>query len=320
MEKISKLSKSTRDGFGEGLLEAGETNPDVVVLTADLEGSTRVLAFKERFPDRFFEVGVAEQALVTIASGMANYGKIPFATSFAIFSPGRNWEQIRTTIALNDVPVKVVGSHAGLSASADGATHQALEDIALMRSLPNMVVVSPCDWLEAKKAVFEIAKNGKPSYLRLFRQATPVITNKEDNLEIGKVNTLLESKDPRVAIIGCGPILSEALVAARKLKKLGISSTVLNCHTIKPMDEQAIIHAAKIAGAIVAVEEHQLAGGLGSAVAEVLANNFPVPIEFVGVKDAFGESGTYRQLLKKHNLTSEGIVAAVKRAVRRKNE
>jgi transketolase len=338
--KEQKELKSTRDGFGEGLVEIGDREKDVVVLTADLEESTRVLAFKEKFPERFFEVGVAEQALVTIASGMANYGKIPFATSFSVFSPGRNWEQIRTTIALNDVPVKIVGTHAGFSASADGATHQALEDIAMMRVLPNMVVFSPCDALEAKKAVLAIAKNNKPTYLRLFREATSILTKEEDGFEIGKItlmrdsvtnskSKILNSKQipnikyqipNSVAIISCGPILAGVLNAAKKLEKLGIACIVLNCHTIKPIDEQAVIHAAKIAGAIVTVEEHQVAGGLGSAVSEVLARNFPVPIEFVGVKDVFGESGTYKQLLKKHSLTSEGIVAAVKKAVRRKNE
>lgn len=319
--------RSTRDGFGEGLLIAGEENPKVVVLTADLKESTRVNGFAEKFPERFFEVGVAEQALVTIASGLANYGKIPFVTSFAIFSPGRCWEQIRTTICLNNVPVKIVGSHAGLSAGLDGGNHQCLEDIALMRILPNMQVVVPCDFLEAQKATVEISKNKLPTYLRLQRDSTPIITRKDFPFHLGKIEILWQnpstgsgsSGNPQVAVIGCGPIIAEALVSAEELEKKQIEIEVINCHTIKPLDKQAIIHTAKICGAVVTVEEHQVNGGLGSAVAEVLAKNFPVPIEIIGVEDSFGESGTYKELCQKHGLTAENIIQTCKKVIARKN-
>jgi transketolase len=311
--------KSTRDGFGEGIVLAAEHYSEIVVLTADLKESTRVTEFQRRFPDRFFDVGVSEQVLVTVASGMASCGKIPFAASFSVFSPGRNWEQIRTTICLNDVPVKIVGSHAGLSAVGDGASHQALEDIAMMRTLPNMVVISPCDAIQAKKAVLEIAKNKKPTYLRLFREPTPVITSEKASFKIGRADILKEPKDPQAVIIGTGPILSEALEAAKALKETEIETVVINLHTVKPIDEQTVTRAAKIAGAVVTIEEHQVAGGLGSAVAEVLAANFPVPIEMIGVRNSFGESGTYQELLKKHGLIKEGIVKAVKKVIVRKN-
>ncbi len=309
----------TRDGFGEGLLEAGEKDERVVCLSADLGESLRVTAFKDHFPERFIEVGVAEQALATVASGMATYGKIPFITSFAVFSPGRNWEQIRTTICINDVPVKIIGGHTGVNVGEDGASHQMLEDIALIRSLPNMIVVVPADAIEAKKATLEAAKNGKPTYIRLTREASPVFTGDETPFKIGKAEIYWENKDPKVAIIACGPLVYEALKAARELSKIKIGSLVINCHTVKPIDEQALIHAAKIAGAVVTVEEHQIAGGLGSAVAEVLSRNFPVPIEFIGVHDSFGESGKPKELLAKFGLTSQDITKAVKRVIRRKN-
>jgi transketolase len=312
--------KSIRDGFGEAMVELAEIKPDVVVLTADLAESTRVKDFAEKFPDRFFQVGVAEQGLVTIAAGMAEAGKIPFTTSYAVFSPGRTWEQIKVTAALNDVPVKIVGAHAGFGASMYGATHQSLEDIALMRVIPNMVVVSPCDFLEAKKATLAIAENGKPTYLRLARQDTPILTKPDDVFRIGKTNILYEVKNPQVTIIGTGPVLSEALKAAKQLEEGGIGSIVLNLHTIKPVDEQTLIHSAKISGAIVTVEEHQIAGGMGSAVAEVLSGNFPVPIEIVGVKDSFGESAKdYRELWKKFGLESTNIIDAVKRVLAKKS-
>jgi transketolase len=235
--------KSMRDGFGEALVELGNKNPDVVVLTADLADSTRVKDFAEKFSDRFFQVGVAEQGLVTIAAGMALAGKIPFTTSYAVFSPGRTWEQIKITAALNDVPVKIVGAHAGFGASMYGATHQSLEDIALMRVIPNMVVVSPCDYEEAKKATVAVANNGKPSYLRLARQESPTITGENDKFEIGKANVLYEGKDPQVAIVGAGPILAEALETSKELKQNGIESVVINLHTIKPIDELTIIRS-----------------------------------------------------------------------------
>jgi transketolase len=312
--------KSIRDGFGEALVQLGETNPDVVVLTADLADSTRVKEFADKFPDRFFQVGVAEQALVTVAAGLSEAGKIPFTTSYAVFSPGRTFEQIKVTAALNNVPVKIVGAHAGFGASMYGATHESLEDIALMRVIPNMVVVSPCDFLEAKKATIAIANNGKPSYLRLARQESPILTKSEDKFDIGTANILYEGRDPQVAIIGCGPVLSEALDAAKELKQIGIETQVINLHTVKPIDDIALTNAARICGGIVTVEEHQIIGGLGSAVAEVVAQTHPVPIEFIGVKDSFGESALdYRELWQKFDLTKANIIEAVKKVVLRKN-
>jgi len=312
--------KSMRDGFGEALVELGNTNPDVVVLTADLADSTRVKDFADKFPDRFFQVGVAEQALVTVAAGMAEAGKIPFITSYAVFSPGRTFEQIKVTAALNNLPVKIIGAHAGFGASMYGATHESLEDIALMRAIPNMVVVSPCDYEEARKATLAVAGNGKPSYLRLARQDSPELTTKDSRFEIGKANILRETKDPQVAIIGCGPVLAEALSAAEELSNIGIEVVVINNHTIKPIDDIAITNAARICGAIVTVEEHQIMGGLGSAVAEVVVQGHQVPMEFVGVRDQFGESAkTYQELWKKFGLTKENVIEAVKKVIIRKN-
>jgi transketolase len=296
----------------------GEKDGRVVVLTADLKESTRVSTFAEKFPERFMDCGVAEQALVTVASGMANYGKIPFITSFAIFSPGRTWEQIRTTICLNNVPVKIVGSHAGLSAGLDGGNHQCLEDIGLMRMLPNMEVLSPCDAVEAKKMVAEVVNNGKPTYLRIERDATPVITTEASPFKIGRSEILWESRNPQVAIVATGPLLYKALVAAKELAKSKIESLVINCHTIKPIDEQGLIRMAKTCGAVVTVESHQVAGGLGGAVAEVLARNFPVPIEFIGMQDTFGETGKPEDLYAKFMMKSKDIVGAVKRVIKRK--
>jgi transketolase len=256
--------------------------------------------------------------MATVAAGMANYGKIPFISSYATFSPGRNWEQIRTTIAINDVPVKIAGAHAGISVGPDGATHQALEDAALMRVMPNMIVIAPCDEIETKKAVIEAAGNGKPIYIRLAREATPVMTTEDTPFKIGRAEVFWESKDPQVTIIACGPLVYEALLAAKKLKKVEIEAEVINCHTIKPIDEGLIILAAKKSGAIVTVEEHQMAGGLGGTVAEVLAGNFPVPIEFVGMPDTFGESGKPDELLKKYKMKSDDIESTAKKVIKRK--
>lgn len=308
----------TRNGYGEGLVEAGEKNKNVVVLCADLTDSTRSSYFKEKFPDRFIEVGVAEQALATIASGMANYGKIPFISSFAVFSPGRNWEQIRTTICLNDVPVKIAGSHAGITVGPDGATHQMLEDIAIMRTLPNMIVIAPADAIETKKAVIEATNNGKPTYIRFAREGTPVFTTDKTPFQIGRAEVLWEGKDPQVAIIATGPLVYEALLAAKTLKNAEIECLVINSHTIKPIDTQAIIRAAKTTGAVVTVEEHQIMGGLGGAVSEVLSKNFPVPIEMVGMPDSFGESGEPEKLLKKYGMKAKNIVLASKSVIGRK--
>ena len=309
----------TRNGYGRGLVKAGKENENVVALTADLRNSTRVSAFAKKFPGRFIEVGVAEQALATIASGMANYGKIPFISSFAVFSPGRNWEQIRTTICLNNVPVKIIGSHGGITTGEDGATHQALEDIALMRVLPNMVVIYPADAIEAKKATLAAVRNKKPTYIRLNRNKTPVFTTEETPFEIGKAEIIWKTKNPKAVIIAMGPMVYEALKAAKILEKSNIEVLVINNHTIKPIDEQTIIQAAKITGAVVTVEDHQITGGLGSAIAEVLGKNFPVPMEFVGMQDKFGESGKPSELLKKYKMTPKDIALAVKRVIRKKN-
>ena len=319
IKKDLKL-KSIRDGFGEALVEVGEKDKNVVVLTADLKESTRVNLFAEKFPERFIEVGVAEQALVTIASGMAAEGKTPFTTSYAVFSPGRTLDQIRTTIALNNVPVKIVGAHAGLGAGPYGSTHQALEDIAIMRTLPNMIVVVPCDFEEAKKATRSVASDHKPTYLRLARQESGQVTTQNSPFKIGRAEILRQSKSPQVAIIACGTVVYEALLAAEELEKRGIETLVINNHTVKPMDERTIIRAAKTTGAVVTTEEHQIDGGMGSAVAEILSRNFPVPIEFIGVPNTFGESGKPEELFKKFKMTSRDIIEAVKRVITRKNE
>ncbi len=308
----------TRDGFGTALLELGESNPNVVALCADLAESTRMLGFKEKYPDRYVELGVAEQNLATVASGLANYGKIPFIASYATFSPGRNNEQIRTTISLNNVPVKIVGSHAGLSVGPDGATHQALEDMALMRVQPHMTVLSPCDKEEARKATLAAAAHPGPVYLRLAREKTPVMTTAETPFEIGKANVVWESDHaPEVVVIGTGPLLYNALVAAKQLEH-AVAVVVVNMHTVKPLDKELIIKLAKEAGAVVTVEEHQVAGGLGSAVAEVLVQECPVPVEFVGVKDQFGQSGTAEELQQYYGLTAAHIVEAIRKVQSRK--
>ncbi len=315
----SKLeSKPTRDGFGRGLVEAGKVNPNIVALTADLAESTRVEWFQKEFPDRFIELGVAEQNLVTVASGMANVGKIPFITSYATFSPGRNWEQIRTTVCINDMPVKVIGNHAGLTVGPDGATHQALEDVAIMRALPNMQVIVPADMHQANASTRAIAETGKPAYLRLGRSGVPTFTTPETPFEIGKAQVVYETESADVAIIACGSLVYEALQAVKILEGKGVNADVINLHTIKPIDRAAIIAAAKKTGAIVTAEEHQIMGGMGSAVAEVIVEEFPVPMEFVGVRDSFGQSGTPEELLKFYKVDRDAIVVAVQDVVRRK--
>lgn len=308
----------TRAGYGEGLVVAGEKDSRVVALCADLTESTRTIDFAKKFPERFIQIGVAEQLLATVASGMANYGKIPFIASYAAFSPGRNWEQIRTTVALNDTPVKIAGCHAGVSVGPDGATHQMLEDIAIMRVVPKMTVICPADSMEAKKATIAAAKTAGGVYLRFAREKTPVFTTNRTPFEIGKSYHLWTGEDPQATIIGCGPLLYEALVAAKALKEGGIEVDVVNFHTIKPLDEYAVIASARRSGAIVTVEEHQINGGLGSAVAEVLTRNWPVPVEYVGMPNVFGESGEPGELLKKYGMTSNDIVDAVKKVIVRK--
>lgn len=306
----------TRDGYGKGLVEAGERDTRIVVLCADLTESTRSQQFAERFPDRFIEIGVAEQNLAVVASGLAAAGKIPFISSYATFSPGRNNEQIRTNIALNDVPVKIAGAHAGISVGPDGATHQALEDLALMRSIPRMVVVVPCDAEEARKATVAVAFNGSPSYIRLGREKSPVITTPESPFEIGTAVTL--RKGDACAIIACGILVPEALAAADMLQAEGTEVTVINNHTVKPMDEKTIVAAARACGAVVTCEEHQVHGGMGSAVAEVLAAQQPTPMEFIGIQDVFGQSGSPAELMEHYGLTAAHIAEAARRAIRRK--
>ena len=309
-----------RRGFGEGLLAAGERDERVVGLCADLTESTQMHFFREKFPERFIEMGVAEQNLVTVASGMATMGKIPFVSSYAMFSPGRNWEQIRTTIAYNDVPVKIIGSHAGVSVGPDGGTNQEIEHIALMRVLPNMIVISPCDSIEAKKATMAVAQTKKPTYIRLTRDKTPVITTENTPFEIGKARVYFEPivGKPDVAIIATGSLVHRALVVARELEKEKIGVTVVNLSTIKPLDEKTILEVAKSAGAMVTVEEHQIAGGMGSAVAELLASNLPIPIEFIGIHDKFGQSGTQDELIEHYGMGVSHIKSAVMKVLKRK--
>lgn len=315
----SNEQKPTRDGFGIGIVEAAKTNEKIIALSADLKESTRVEEFSKQFPDRFIEMGVAEQNLATVASGLANYGKIPFITSYATFSPGRNLEQIRTTIAINNVPVKIIGCHAGISVGPDGATHQALEDVAIMRVMPNMTVIVPADAEEARKATHAIAQNGKPSYLRLGRAPSPVFTQNETPFEIGKAQVFLgDIEDADVGIIACGTLVHNAIIAAQELANEGVSVLVMNMATIKPIDRDAIIQLAKKVGAIVTAEEHQVTGGLGSAVAEVLAEEHPVPIEFIGIRDSFGQSGTPDELMKFYKLDSVSIAVAVRDVLKRK--
>lgn len=308
--------RATRDGFGEGLVLAGSKFKNVVALTADLSESTRVRDFAKKFPARFFEVGVAEQNLVTIASGLASSGKIPFATSYAVFSPGRNWEQIRTTICYNNVPVVIVGGHAGLTVGADGATHQALEDIALMRVLPNMQVLYPCDAVEAKKATMALAKTKQPAYLRLAREKSSILTKESDAFEIGKARIMRKGSD--VTLVSTGPILGVVLHAAFKLGKKGISAEVIHFGTIKPLDTKTLFASIKKTGSIVSVEEHQIAGGFGSAISEALAQARPTPQEFIGVHDQFGESGEPEELLNKYGVSAESITKAAQKVIKRK--
>ena len=310
---------ATREGFGKGLVEAADADERIVALCADLTESTRMEAFAKKYPQRYIEVGVAEQNLAALASGFAAYGKIPFITSYATFSPGRNNEQIRTTISLNNVPVKIVGSHAGVSVGPDGATHQALEDIALMRVQPNMTVVSPCDAEEARKATLAAAKWNGPVYIRLAREKTPIMTTAETPFEIGKANLVWQGKTlPQTVIFATGPLVHNALLAAQALEKEGLAVNVVNVQTIKPLDKETIVREARAAGAVVTVEEHQIAGGLGSAIAELLAQECPVPQEFVGVRDLFGQSGTPKELIEHYGLGVSHIVDAVKKVLQRK--
>jgi transketolase len=311
-----------RFGFGEGLLEAGIEDENIVALCADLLGSTKMDLFANKFPNRFIEVGIAEQNLASVASGMAAMGKIPFISSYAMFSPGRNWEQIRTCACYSDLPVKIAGSHAGISVGPDGGTHQAIEDIALTRVIPNMVVISPCDSIEAKKATIACAKIKEPTYIRLAREKTEIMTTKDTPFEIGKsqIVFLPEIGLVQVGIIATGALLYNAILAGKELEKKNIKVKVMNLATIKPLDVEGVVALAREAKAIVTVEEHQIAGGMGSVIAECLTQHYPVPMEFIGVHDAFGQSGTPEELIKHYNLDVPNIVKAVEKVIKRRDQ
>jgi transketolase len=306
----------TRNGFGEGLLEAAKADKNVIGICADLSESTRMLGLKEALPDQYIEIGVSEQLLVAMAGGLASAGKIPWIASYAMFNPGRSWEQVRTIMALNETNVKIAGAHAGVSVGPDGATHQAIEDIAIMRVIPHMTVVVPCDSLQTKKATIALTQMHGPVYLRFAREKSPIVTTEQTPFEIGKAQTFRDGKD--VAIVGCGILVYNALIAAQELAREGIDCMVINNHTVKPMDEPAIVEAARRCGAVVTVEEHQVHAGMGSRVAEVLAQRHPVPIEFVGVHDQFGQSGDPVELIEHYGMGTTSIKEAVRRARGRK--
>ena len=305
-----------RKGFGKGLLEAGKRWENVVAACADLTDSTQMSLFAEAFPERYIEIGVAEQNLVTVGSGLAAMGKVPFVSSYAAFSPGRNWEQIRTTICLNDRPVKVVGSHAGVSVGPDGATHQMLEDLALMRVLPNMVVIAPCDSVEAEKATLAMAVDRRPNYLRLAREATPVFTTHKTPFEIGKAYVFAEGAD--ISLIATGTMTYQALAAVDLLYKDGIEAEVIHVPTIKPLDHAAILKSVRKTGAVVTAEEGQIAGGLGGAITELLAEEYPAPVRRMGMQDRFGESGAPDELLAHFGLDAKHIRLAAHDVLARK--
>lgn len=307
----------TRNGYGDGLLEVGRTNKSVVVLTGDLVESTRVLGFAKKYPERFIECGVAEQNMAGIAAGLALAGKIPFVSSYAVFSPGRNWDQFRVSTCLNKANVKIAGAHTGISVGPDGATHQALEDIAIMRVLPNMTVVVPCDYEETKKCTMAAVEFFGPFYFRFTREKTPVITTPKTPFAIGRAEIFRKGKD--VSIISCGPLVYQSLVAAEELKKQGIDCEVINNHTIKPLDEKTLLASVKKTGSVVTVEEHQIMAGAGSAVCELLCKKYPIPVEMVGMNDSYGESGKPTELLEKYSMSVKAIKAAVKKVLTKKS-
>ncbi len=313
MSEIKYKMVPTRDGFGHGLVELGKINKEIVVLSADLTESTRANWFKNEFPERFFGLGVAEQDMIGVAAGLALMGKIPFACTFGVFASGRAWDQIRVSVAYMNLNVKIIGTHGGISVGPDGATHQALEEISLMRILPNMTVIVPCDAIEAKKATISAANRKGPVYIRLGRSGAPVITKESDPFEIGKAVIMRPGLD--VTIFACGQMVYESLVACEILSRDGIDARLINIHTPKPIDKNCIIEAAKETGAVVTAEEHTIAGGLGSAISEVLVENCPVPIKFVGVRDKFGQSGEPEELFEHFGLKAKNIVQAAKDAI-----
>ncbi|MDP3726438.1 MAG: transketolase C-terminal domain-containing protein [bacterium] len=309
--------KPTRKGYGEGVVLAAKKNENVVVLCADLTESTRNEEFKKQFPDRFIQMGVHEQLLAALAAGMALEGKIPYITSYAMFCPGRAWEMIRTNICLNGVNVKIIGSHAGVSVGPDGATHQAIEDIAIMRPIPNMTIIAPCDAIEARKATVALLDVNGPCYARFAREKSPVFTTEETPFEIGKAEVFRDGND--VAIVACGPLLYNALIAAEELAKDGFDVRVINSHTIKPLDEKTILAAAQECGAIVTVEEHQITGGLGGAVTEYLSQAHPTNVLRIGVQNKFGQSGAPKELIEHYGMGVSAIKEAIKKVIQRKN-
>jgi transketolase len=315
----SKGEKATRQGFSDALMELGKENSNVVVLGGDVSGSVKVDAFAKAYPDRFFSVGVSEADMMGVAAGLALAGKVPFASAYGEFAAGRPFDQIRQSLAYSEMPVKICASHCGITVGPDGATHQSLEDIALMRVLPHMTVISPCDYLETKRAVkssLSITKG--PVYIRFFRDNTPMFTDESTPFQIGRANTLVEGSD--VTIITCGLQVWEAIKAAEQLSAESISARVVNMHTIKPLDKETILKAAKETRAIVTAEDHQIHGGLGSAVAEYLSQTLPTVQEFVAVNDTFGESGKGEELMKKYGISRDDIVKAVKRVLKRKEQ
>ena len=307
----------TRNGFGEGLIEAGARDPNVLGICADLSESTRFEGFRKAHPRQYIEIGVSEQMLVAMAGGLASVGKIPWIASYAMFNPGRSWEQVRTIMALNETNVKIAGAHAGVSVGPDGATHQAIEDIAIMRVIPHMTVVVPCDAVQTKKATLMLSQTWGPAYLRFGREKSAVITSDDTPFEVGKAQLFREGRD--VAIVACGILVYNALIAADRLaREAGIECRVVNNHTVKPMDQTGVLDAARACGAIVTVEEHQQQAGMGSRVAEILAQHHPTPVEFVGVDDCFGQSGDPAELIEHYGMGVAAIEQAVRRAYRRK--
>ncbi len=308
----------TRNGYGEGLVDLGDQDPNVVALCGDLTDSTRSKQFATKYPERFFQVGVAEQNMAAIAAGLATTGKIAFIASYATFSPGKNWETLRTTAVYNKVPVKIAGHHSGIATGPDGPTHQATEDIATTRVLPDLDVVVPCDSLEARKATVAIGKTPGPAYIRFTRDPTPVITTERTPFDLGIINTYWVHERPQATILACGYMLYYALQAAQELEHQNIGVLVANVSTIKPLDTESLLQLAKATNAFVTVEDHQVAGGLGGAVAEWMAKSYPIPMEFIGLQDTFAESGKPEELVEKYGMGMDGITAAVKRVMARK--
>ncbi len=315
-DTTKRASKPTRDGLGLGLIEAAKKDKHLYTICADLTESTRIEWFKKEFPKRFVQIGVSEQALAGIAAGMALTGKNVFIASYAAFSPGRNWEQIRTTACLQNQRVKIIGSHAGVSVGPDGATHQMLEDIALMRVLPNMIVLAPCDANEAKNATIALGSHNGPGYIRLAREKSPVFTRESMPFQIGKSHVLAPGDD--IALFACGPLVFEALTASMELRKLGIAARVINVSSIKPLDEKTVLAAARDCGVAITIEEGQIAGGMGSAICEFLSENNPIPVLRIGMQDRFGETGKPQELLEHFGLTAPHIIKAAKQFIKKK--